>query len=334
MISSTKRQVGTAVRPDQLMAKAPLEGLIRRDCDLLIPEFHGQWSAVEWIEGQPYYGNYDAIADYARLTGKAVRGHSLIWQQMTPDWAQTRMTKERDWGVVRNHFASLLPRYRGKIGEWIVVNEMIDTEDGEDGLRRTSFQQAFGQDYVARALETAHELDPAARLMINDFSFVHDNPVDARRRARMIRLVEDLKARNVPLHMIGIQGHIELAKGAVAQAEVRSFLHELAQMDVTLAITELDVLEDDRAHIIERRDQRVADAAQSLIDVAMDEPALTSVATWGLSDRDSWLQERANETRSAQICSPVDCAGLNRGLPYDGALGPKPMRDVIARFAA
>ncbi|MEO6433388.1 MAG: endo-1,4-beta-xylanase [Sphingomicrobium sp.] len=329
-----KRRIGAAIRPEQLMKGAALEPLIRRDCDLLVPEYHGHWSAVEWVEGSPYHGNYDAIVDYARATGKTVRGHSLIWQQMTPDWAKAAMARDRDWNLVRSHFASLLPRYRGKIGEWIVVNEMIDTEDGDDGIRRTSFQQAFGNDYVARALESAHEFDPDSRLMINDYSLYHDNPVDRRRRARLLRLVDSLKSAGVPLHAVGIQGHIELAKGAVAQAELSAFLRELAQMGVTLDITELDVLEDNRNADLDHRDQTVAGAIEALIDVVVDEPAVKSIVTWGLSDRDSWLQERSDATRTAQVCSPVDCNGLNRGLPYDGALRSKPMRTVLERFAA
>lgn len=325
---------GAAVRPDQLIRGSSLEPCIRRDCAILVPEFHGQWSAVEWIPGEPYFGNYDAIVDYARITGKAVRGHALLWEQMTPEWARAALGAERDWALVRRHFAHLLPRYSGRIGEWVVVNEMLDTEDGQDGLRRTSVQRAFGNDYIVRALETAHELDPAARLMINDYSLCHDNPVDRRRRLRMVRLVEELKTRGAPLHAVGLQGHIELAKGPIAQAELRQFLAELAAMDVTIAVTELDVLEDERDGPIEERDRRVADAVEALVDVIADQPAVTSLVTWGLSDRDSWLQERSDDTRMAQRCSPVDCAQLNRGLPYDGSLTSKPMRSVLARLSA
>lgn len=320
-----RRRFGTAVRPEQLNRAGPLRDAFDAHCDLLVPEYHGQWSAVEWRPGDPWYGNYDAIVAYAASRGAAVRGHSLIWEQMTPDWARAEMRHNRDWKPVERHFANLLPRYSGAIGEWVVVNEMIDTEDGHHDMRRTSFQRAFGNDYVRRALETAHALDPAAKLMINDYSLLHDNPVDEARRRAMLKLVESLLRAGTPLHAVGMQGHLELRKGGVDQKRVARFLDDLAATGVTLHITELDVLEDDRTLELARRDQRVADMVRSVLDVALDQPALKSVTTWGIDDGHSWLQDRVPATRAAQACKPMDCHSLNRGLPFDAALAAKPM---------
>lgn len=329
-----ERLFGTAVRPDQLVPGTALEYCIRRDCQLLVPEFHGQWSAVEWIAGEPYYGNYDAITDYARATGKKVRGHSLLWEQMTPDWARRSLAEDRDWSVIRRHFAGLLVRYRGRIGDWVVVNEMIDTEGGDGFFRRNSFQRAFGNGYVARSLKLARELDPDARLMINDYSLCQSNPVDAKRRRAMLKLVEQLKSRDVPLDCVGIQGHLELSKGPVATRELETFLAELAGMGVEIAVTELDVLEDVRDLPVAVRDQRVADTVEQFLAVVRDQQAVRSIVTWGLRDSDSWLQEKVDETRIANAAQPLDCARLNRGLPYDGHMRPKPMLGIVQQMVA
>lgn len=329
-----RRLFGAAVRPEQLVPGTKLEQCIGRDCQLLVPEFHGQWSAVEWIPGEPYYGNYDAIVAYARATGKQVRGHSLLWEQMTPDWARRSLGEDPDWAIIRRHFAGLLVRYRGMIGDWVVVNEMIDTEDGVGFFRRNTFQRAFGNGYVARSLELARELDPGARLMINDYSLSQSNPVDARRRSAMLRLVEQLKARGTPLDCVGIQGHLELSKGPVAEKELQAFLAELAGMGVEIAVTELDVLEDVRDLPVAVRDQRVADTVEHFLEVVCGQEAVRSVVTWGLRDSDSWLQEKVHETRVAQRLEPVDCARLNRGLPYDGQMRAKRMLGVIQRMVA
>ncbi|MGE4429453.1 MAG: endo-1,4-beta-xylanase [Sphingobium sp.] len=320
---------GAAVRPDQLVEEGPLLSVIRQ-CDILVPEYHGQWSAVEWRRGDPWYGNYDAIVDFARDHGQMVRGHSLIWEQMTPDWARAEMVDKRDWKTVERHFASLLPRYSGRIAEWIVVNEMIDTEEGDQGIRRTSFQRAYGNDYVARALETARALDPEARLMINEYGVCHDNRTEEDRRTALLRLVERLKGRGVPLDMVGIQGHLELEKGLASQRRMADFLRDLADMGVGLALTEVDVLEKDRSLSLAERDGQVADAIGWLLDIAQQEPAMTSMVTWGLSDRHSWLQERSETTQAALACTPPDCANLNRGLPFDGEMRPKSLHTVLA----
>jgi endo-1,4-beta-xylanase len=325
-----QRLFGAAVRPDQLTDETPLLAAIR-GCQLLVPEYHGQWSAVEWRRGDPWYGNYDAICDFAERHGQQVRGHSLIWEQMTPEWARDEMLSGQDWRTIERHFATLLPRYSGRIGEWIVVNEMIDTEQGDQGFRRTPFQRAYGNDYVRRALETARVLDPCAKLMINDYSLCYDNPIDEARRNQMLRLVERLKASGTPLDMVGIQGHLELRKGRISQPKLARFMADLAGIGVEITITELDVLEDDLRRPIAERDRRVAEAAQDLIDVAVDQPAVGSIVTWGLSDRHSWLQDRLDATKAAQACSPVDCGAMNRGLPFDGAMRPKPMHAMLRR---
>lgn len=325
----TGRLFGAAVRPDQLVEEGPLLSAIRR-CDMLVPEYHGQWSAVEWRRGDPWFGNYDALADFCDRHGQMLRGHSLIWEQMTPDWARAEMMEKRDWSIVERHFANLLPRYSGRIAEWIVVNEMIDTEDGDGDMRRTSFQRAYGNGYVERALETARALDPHARLMINEYALYHDNPTDEARRNALLRLVERLKARNVPLDMVGIQGHLELTKDLASQGRMARFFRDLADMGVDLALTEVDVLESDRTLSLEARDARVAGAFAHILDVAESEPAMTSIVTWGLSDRHSWLQERSAETQSALNCLPLDGADLNRGLPFDAEMRPKQLQKTLA----
>ncbi|MBF5091546.1 endo-1,4-beta-xylanase [Novosphingobium sp. NBM11] len=330
---------GTAVRPEQLFGAAPLASAIR-ECDLLVPEYHGQWSAVEWRRGDPWFGNYDAIVAFAALNNQTVRGHSLIWEQMTPEWARQEMRQQRDWRTIERHFGNLVGRYRGKIAEWVVVNEMIDTEHGRQDIRRNSFQRAFGNGYVAQALHTAHAIDPSARLMINDYALYHENPTDEARRKALLKLVEKLKAEDVPLDIVGIQGHLEIVKGPVPQKRFARFLRDLADTGVELALTELDVLEDDRSLPVDQRDARVADMVQGLLDVACSEPAMRSITTWGLSDRDSWLQEKCEDTKVAMQEASVDNCKLNRGLPFDGGMAAKLMRKTIAlnmpqsRFAA
>jgi endo-1,4-beta-xylanase len=326
----TGRSFGTAVRPDHLIAGSRPARLIAEHCDFLIPEYHAQWSAVEWRRGNPWFGNLDSIADFARACGKTVRGHALIWEQMTPDWARQAMLRDRDWSVVHAHFATLLARYHDIAPEWIVVNECIDTEQGAGDIRRTSFQRAFGNDYVERALETARDLAPTARLFINDYALEYDNPVDEARRNALLRLVERLRQSGVPLDGVGVQAHLELAKGPLATQALQRFCKQLVGMGVEIAITELDVLEHDRRAPIAVRDARVADATRAFLDVVHAQPCIRTIATWGLFDQDSWLQERDPETRSATQRSPVDCGRLNRGLPFDGDYVGKPMLSVLS----
>ena len=55
-------------------------------------------------------------------------------------------------------------------------------------------------------------------------------------------------------------------------------------------ISELDVKEYQYVLSVEQRDARVADETRRYLDVALGQPAVRGVTTWGLSDRHSWLR--------------------------------------------
>jgi endo-1,4-beta-xylanase len=93
---------------------------------------------------------------------------------------------------------------------------------------------------------------------------------------------------------------------------------------VRIAITELDVRERDLTPPIAARDARVADEVKRYLDVVLQEPALDGVVTWGLSDRYSWLTSTAVRAQGT----------VNRGLPFDSDLAPKPVRDTIVAMLA
>ncbi len=72
------------------------------------------------------------------------------------------------------------------------------------------------------------------------------------------------------------------------------------------------------------RDSLVADTYRRFLDVALDEPAVKMVVTWGLSDRHSWIVRR--ETYQAKWRTD-DAA--SRPLPFDADLEAKPAFDAI-----
>ena len=311
---SSGRYFGAAVRMDQIEAEPALRRAVLEDCDSLTPEIHLKWDCLQPERGVWTPREADRLVNFARANDLSVRGHSLLWDQSTPAWAR-RAVAEEGWEVVEDHFSAVLGRYAEHVDEWDVVNEPIDTESGRDGLRRTTFHQAFGPEYVDRALRTAREFAPRARLMINEYSLEYDNPVDEARRTALLKLVERLRAAGAPLDGIGLQAHLDLSKGPLRSDILDPFLRNLADLGVFIAVTELDVTEADRRAPLLQRDQQVADEVRRYLDIVLDHPAVRGVTTWGLSDRHSWLLT----TESPD----------NRGLPFDAAFQPKPMLEAL-----
>src|SRR3546814_4622517 len=97
------------------------------------------------------------------------------------------------------------------IREWDVVNEAIEPYDGRaDGMRAKSmWMDALGEDYVDIAFHRAREVDPSPMRFLTDFGIEHDSPRCERRRTAMLKLLDRLMARNVPVDAIGIQGHLK-----------------------------------------------------------------------------------------------------------------------------
>ena len=319
------RYFGAAVRSDQLEANPQLRELVIRDCTSLTPEIHLYWNCLEWNKGRYNFKPVDELLTFAAAHDMTVRGHALIWDPCTPDWAKAEMLRKRDWRLIERHFSNVLGRYRNDIEDWNVVNEPIDTVDGENDLRRTSFQRAFGPDYVARALRDARAIAPRARLLINEYGFDYANPVDAARRQAFLKLIRDLKQRDVPLDGVGIQAHLDLSKGPLAERELKIFFRELAATGVDITISELDVKEQGHHLPLAERDRLVAEEARKFLDIALGETSVRGVVTWGISDRHSWLTENPTQATLDARGRPV----LNRGLPYDQNYQQKLMHSAI-----
>ena len=126
---------------------------------MLTPEVDLKWNAVEPTPGGWSLGNIDGLVRLASQSGKAVRGHTLLWHRHTA-LVEERLRAHRDWRLVSRHFAAVMQRYGDAIHQWDVVNEPIETGYRMDGLRRSVFLEAFGPDYIRRALVEARSLPP------------------------------------------------------------------------------------------------------------------------------------------------------------------------------
>ena len=322
LASRTARFFGSAARIDQINREPALRAAILRDCSRLTPEIDLKWGALEPRNGELMLRAADELAAFALRNGMKLRGHTLLWHSSVPGWAAQAMLEQRDWRLIQRYFASVIPRFGDAIDEWEVVNEPIETGYRMDGLRRNVFLEAFGPDYIRRSLEEARRFAPTARLMLNDYSLDYDLPVEKDRRYLLLRLLESLKRAGAPLDGVGIQAHLDLAKGPFVERVLEDFLREIAGFGLGIVITELDVKEADLSAPIARRDQLVAQHVRRYLDVALAQKAVSGVVTWGLCDRHSWLQQAGPASGASQV-------RLNRGLPYDYAMTPKPMHAAI-----
>lgn len=302
---------------------APLTELIAAQCSSLTPELEMKWAAVSPYKGAFEIDHGDRLVAFAQRHGLAIRGHALVWHAALPRW----ISDDGDWRTVERHIVRLAGRYRRQIAEWDVVNEPI----ADGGLRGGWMLDQFGPTYIDRSFHAAHEAAPDAQLFLNEHDLEYAVPEQKERRDALLALVRRLLRDGVPLHGVGLQGHLAIGRGSLDRTVLGDFLAALADLGLTLAVTELDVKE--RHYILpaEERDSHAADHVAHFLDIVLDQPAIRSLTCWGLSDRQSWLEVTdADRARFPGAWQDGTDPGLNRGLPYDAALRPKSLRTAIA----
>ena len=259
----------------------------------------------------------DAIAAFARARGLRLFGHNLIWYaQTSPAFARIDGEAAAFAAAYRNYILAVAGRYRGQAVGWDVVNEPV-LDDGS-GLRDCLWSRNLGgADYIRRALDHAHEADPGAVLLINDYN-LESLP---RKRATFMRLVEGLLKAGAPIGGIGTQTHLatDLAGGAVTTAT-----RDLASLGLPIHVSELDIsLNRDRsafASLAEKRARQYRLAHETAAAfAAMPNAQRFAFTLWGLRDTESWLRS-PKENPSPPWDAPLAFDDAGRAKPMLAAL--------------
>lgn len=321
------RYFGAAVKSNQLRDDPSFAAAVARECDILVEEYELKRGTTEPKPGHYDFSGADQIVAFAQQHGMRVRGHALVWYAAQPPWLEPALQLADRTGrakLMTSYIDAAMPRYAGKIGEWDVVNEAIEPNDGRaDGLRaKNMWMQALGEEYIDIAFHHARATDPRATLFLTDFGIEQASPRCERRRTAMLNLLDRLMARNVPIDAIGIQGHLTPYKEKFDQDVFARFLDQLTGYGLQLAVTEFDVADKGGPPNPDKRDNEVAAVAKAFLDVALDNPATRSLLCWGLSDRYSWLSNYPDYKWAD--------GQLSRGLPLDGDMHRKALWNAVA----
>jgi endo-1,4-beta-xylanase len=256
-----------------------------------------KWDATEPTEGAFRYADADAIVAFAKANGLRVRGHTLVWHNQTPAWVFTDAAGQPMTATAANktlllarleaHIRAVAGRYANDLYAWDVVNEVID-ENQADGLRRSTWYNITGLDYIRTAFRVARQVAPNAKLYINDF-----NTNVPAKRDKLFALVQQLKAEGVPVDGVGHQMHsnVDWPSAADTDAMIAKFiplgvLQEITEMDVSIYTNSGESFPTPPADRLTRQ----ADRYKALFDVYRKYKAnLASVTLWGIADDDTWL---------------------------------------------
>ena len=310
--------------------------LLRRHFNVVTPENDMKLHHVQRREGAFKFEKPDAFVAFAVANHLKIVGHNLFWMRddETPAWffkdGDKPAGRELILKRMREHTLAVAGRYRGRIACWDVANEALS--DGDEFLRPSKWQSLVGDDVVEQAFRFAHEADPQARLVYNDYSI--ETP---EKLPRLLRLLREFKAHGAPIHIVGIQGHWEL--GGIPFQDLEKTIEAVGRLGVKVAITELDLgvvrrgrwWADGGKHQEELRKldpyangcppdvlRQQAEQYGRLFQLLLKHAGTVDRVTfWGLQDGRSWLNDWPWKR-------------TDHGLIFDRQLQPKPALFAIA----
>jgi endo-1,4-beta-xylanase len=307
---------GCAVGARQLHDEA-FQRLVAEQFSLVVSENSMKFGPLSPKPGEYNWTDADALVEFAKKNKMKVRGHNFVWHAQLPSWFKGTATKENAKKIMVDHINTVGGRYKGKMHSWDVVNEAINVGDGmPDGLRKSPWYELIGPEYLDIAYRTARQADPKAKLTYNEYSIEDDSEDNAKKRAATLALLKRFKNSGTPIDALGIQSHIHAGTGETYGKGMRELIAGAQALGLEVYLTEFDVNDDGvEADEAAARDRAVAAVYKDYLDIALESKAVKAVLTWGVSDKDTWL----NGLREHREKRPNR---RQRPLPFDNELKP------------
>ena len=229
--------MGAAMSGDMILGEdsASLE-IIHQHFNSVVAENCMKSGPIHPEEGKYDFSLADRFIEFAEEHKLYTVGHCLVWHSQAPAWFFTNVqgnevSREVLIERMKEHISTVVGRYKGKVDVWDVVNEAF-LDDGS--WRNTPFYRIIGEEYIELAFRFAHEADPEAELIYNDYSMFHEG-----RREAVVKLVQRLTVKGIRIDGVGMQAHYGLDYPTMEAFEKSIVAFADAGMDVH--ITELDI---------------------------------------------------------------------------------------------
>ncbi|HXR92060.1 MAG TPA: endo-1,4-beta-xylanase [Steroidobacteraceae bacterium] len=298
-------RIGTAATPLDL-SDPTLSQITAEQFSVLTPENEMKWQVVEPTQGQFNWTGADNLVAFAEEHRQRVRGHTLVWHNQLPNWltqgvANGTISDSQLRDLLHQHITTEVSRYRGRIWQWDVVNEML-TDSNPSQINPSDFWIShLGTGIIADAFRWAHAADPEALLCYNDYNIAGEDGSNAKFNAAFA-LAQQLRAQGVPIDCVGDQGHLDLQFGFNPILMTQD-LQAYAGLGVRVALTEVDVrtfvetTDSNQTPVVSKTDltpnhtanPAAADWYNGMLQSCLAVRACISYTVWGFDDSESWV---------------------------------------------
>lgn len=259
---------------------------------------------IHWDKFRPSpteydFSDLDKIMAFAEAHNMPVQAHHLVWPEddSLPEWLKEGdYTKEQLMEIIHDHIKTVVGRYKGRIAEWTVVNEPFTREKYLWDLDNWWADKLGGTEYIEQAFRWAHEADPTAKLILNDFynesrSFASDAQYEYMKAA---------KARGVPIHGIGMQIHVDASRPP-KKAEMIENMRRFKDLGYPTYITEFDVSSETVEGSAEYKERLEAEVAAEVVRACIESKSCVSFTVFGLKDNRSIVKWSAHAKKRSYM---------------------------------
>lgn len=293
--------MGAAIDVSLLQNNTAYKNILLQQHSSITTENTLKWPAVHPLQTVFDFSGGDFVQNFCAANGKRMHGHCLIWYQSNPAWLNSFSGDSLAWETLfKTHIQTVVAHYKGKATGWDVVNEAFYDEDGSLRVNDINTGDSFddgciwarhlGRGYLERAFIYAHEADTSALLFYNDYGQEwNDKKTDS-----IIAMVNDFKARGVPIHGLGIQMHTDINASengitkAIQKLTATGLLIHISELDVSLNPSNSATLSFTAA-LAQQQANRYAfivDQYKALVPATQQ----YGITTWNVTDRDSWIR--------------------------------------------
>jgi endo-1,4-beta-xylanase len=336
-----KFQMGAALNEEVILGADPasLEVLLQH-FNSITAENCMKMGPIHPEEGKFDFSLADKFIELAQEHDMYTVGHCLVWHSQAPPWFFTdaegkEVSREVLIDRMKEHIFTVAGRYRGKVDAWDVVNEAFE-DDGS--WRETPFYRIIGEEYMELAYKFAHEADPEAELLYNDYSMHHKG-----RREAVVKLIQSFKEKGIAIHGAGMQAHHgmdypefdEFEQSILAFWEAGVKVH-ITEMDITVLpnpnnrrgaeISDKAAYQEKMNPYVDGMPEEAEEAMnQRWVDFfrihLKHQDKIERITTWGISDLHSWKNNWPMRGRT------------NYPLLFDREFKPKPAVEEIIKAA-
>lgn len=231
----------------------------------------------------------DKVFAFASANNKPTQGHHFVWgeEKWLPSWLKDgNYSPQELLDLMQTHITEVGTYYKGRVREWTVVNEAFTRQQHIFGLKDWWADHIGSLDYIDKAFTWAHQADPNAKLILNDFNNEGINVISN----ATYDYVKGMKQRGVPIDGLGMQMHIDGTRPPKKE-EVIANMKRFADLGIEVYVTEFDVNMADVK--LPSKEKNIAEASiyYDMARACIESRVCHSFAFLGVTDKDSWYNE-------------------------------------------